>query len=289
MSKRPQTWMLAGRQYSAASSLLLAAPFLVLAFVVFLLPLAVLLYQSLFAPGLTTAHYQRALTEPVYMRVMWRTLKIALSVTVCTLLLAGPLAWVMARSAGTKLTILLAAILLPLWTSVLVRTYAWIVLLRTSGVINQLLLGSGMIDVPLKLLYTELAVIIAMSHVMLPFMVLPLYSTLRGIPEEYSRAAQMLGASAFTTFREIIFPLCLPGLTSGCLMVFLLAVGFYVTPELVGGPQQMMISTLISQQVLESLDWPMAGALVGVMLAFVLLITVVFKKAIRVDRMVGTT
>lgn len=288
MKPRPHSWLLGGRQYSVVSSLLLASPFLILTFVIFLLPLGFLLRESFFNPAPTIEHYHRAFSEPVYLRVMWRTLKIAITVTLCTFVLAAPLAWVMARATGFKLTILIAAILLPLWTSVLVRTYAWIVLLQKNGVINQLLVGSGLASAPVKLLYTELAVIIAMSHVLLPFMVLPLYSSLRSIPEDYVRAAQTLGASSFATFREVILPLSMPGIASGCIMVFLLAVGFYVTPALIGGPQQMMIATLVSQQVREALNWPFAGALVGILLAFILLIAVLFKKAISLDRMVGS-
>lgn len=288
MTARPHGWLLGGRHYSTAASLALAAPFLLLAFVTFILPLASLLHESLFLPAPTLNHYQRALTEPVYLRVMLRTLRIAAAVTVLTLILAWPLAWVMARSSGLKLAILVASVLLPLWTSVLVRTYAWMVLLQKNGVVNQLLIGSGVIDQPLTLLYTEGAVVLAMSHVLLPFMVLPIYSALRGIPEDYGRAAQMLGASEWATFREVIFPLSLPGVTSGCLMVFLLALGFFVTPALVGGPRQMMIATLVSQQVREMLDWSFAGALVGVLLAFVLLLVLVFKRAVRLDRFVGS-
>lgn len=288
MTARPNGWLLGGRHYSTAASLALAAPFLVLALVTFILPLASLLHESLFLPTPTLTHYQRALTEPVYLRVMLRTLRIAAAVTVLTLILAWPLAWVMARSSGLKLAILIASVLLPLWTSVLVRTYAWMVLLQKNGVVNQLLIGSGVVDQPLTLLYTEGAVVLAMSHVLLPFMVLPIYSALRGIPEDYARAAQMLGASEWATFREVIFPLSLPGVTSGCLMVFLLALGFFVTPALVGGPRQMMIATLVSQQVREMLDWSFAGALVGVLLAFVLLLVLIFKRAVRLDRFVGS-
>jgi len=288
MSARPHRWLLGGRHYSVAASLALAAPFLILAFVTFLLPLGSLLHESLFLPTPTLAHYERAVTAPVYLRVMLRTLRIAAIVTVLALLLAWPLALVMARSSGLKLAILVASVLLPLWTSVLVRTYAWMVLLQKNGVINQMLMASGLVDEPLKLLYTETAVVIAMSHVLLPFMVLPIYSALRGIPDDYSRAAQMLGASEWATFREVIFPLSLPGVTSGCLMVFLLALGFFVTPALIGGPQQMMIATLVSQQVREMLDWSFAGALVGVMLAFVLLLALIFKRAVRLDRFVGS-
>jgi mannopine transport system permease protein len=287
LSRRPSSWVLGGRHYSPAASLLLASPFLLLALVTFLLPLGSLLHESLFLPAPTLAHYERALGEPVYVRVMLRTLRIAVLVTFLTLILAWPLAWAMSRAGGVKLAILVASVLLPLWTSVLVRTYAWMVLLQKNGVINQVLMSTGVIGEPLKLLYTEAAVVFAMSHVLLPFMVLPIYSALRGIPDDYGRAAQMLGASDWATFREVIFPLSLPGVSSGCLMVFLLGFGFFVTPALIGGPQQMMIATLVSQQVREMLDWSFAGALVGVMLAFVLLIAILFRRVVRLDRFVG--
>jgi mannopine transport system permease protein len=288
MSRRPSRFLLGGRNYSPAASLLLAAPFLLLIAVVFLLPLATLLHESLFVPTPTAEHYARAFDEPVYLRVMLRTLRVAVLVTVVALILAWPLAWVMSRSRGLGLALLAAAVLLPLWTSVLVRTYAWMVLLQRNGVVNQLLQEAGVIDAPMRLLYTEGAVVLAMAHVLLPFMVLPIYSALKGIPEDYVRAAQMLGASAWSSFREVIWPLALPGVTSGCLMVFLLALGFFVTPALIGGPQQMMIATLVSQQVREMLDWPFAGALVGILLVFVLALTLVFKRAVRLDRFVGS-
>ncbi|MFC7737752.1 ABC transporter permease [Roseomonas sp. GCM10028921] len=286
--RRPSRLLLGGRRYSPAASLLLAAPFLLLITVVFVLPLATLLYESLFLPEPSTAHYARAFAEPVYLRVMLRTLWIAVLVTVLALILAWPLAWVMSRSKGLLLGLLAAAVLLPLWTSVLVRTYAWMVLLQRNGVLNGMLQGVGIIDAPVQFLYTQGAVVLAMAHVLLPFMVLPILSALKGIPEDLSRAAQMLGASSWSTFREVIWPLALPGVTSGCLMVFLLALGFFVTPALIGGPQQIMISTLVSQQVREMLDWPFAGALVGILLLFVFGLTVVFKRAVRLDRFVGS-
>ncbi|KAA2212964.1 ABC transporter permease [Teichococcus oryzae] len=287
MSRRPSRFLLGGRRFSPAASLALAAPFLLLLLVVFLLPLATLLHESLFVPEPGIGNYARALQEPVYLRVMLRTLRIALFVTLLALLLAWPLALLMARSKGLGLALLAAAVLLPLWTSVLVRTYAWMVLLQRNGVVNQMLAQLGLSDQPMRLLYTEGAVVLAMAHVLLPFMVLPIYSALKGIPEDYSRAAQMLGASPWASFREVTWPLCLPGVTSGCLMVFLLALGFFVTPALIGGPQQMMIATLVSQQVREMLDWPFAGALVGILLFFVLMLTLLFRRAVRLDRFVG--
>lgn len=287
MIKRPHTFLLGGRSYSPASSLLLALPFFVIIVVAFLLPLIMLLHESAFVPFPNLANYAKVFNQPVYVRVMLRTLRIAALVTFFALILGYPLAWVMSRSSGLRRGLLFAAVLLPLWTSVLVRTYAWLVLLQTNGIVNQALMGLGLIEKPVRLLYNEGTVVLAMSHVLLPFMVLPLYSALRGIPDDYARAAQMLGASGLAVFRTITLPLSLPGVASGCLMVFLLALGFFVTPALIGGPQQMMIATLMQQQVTELLNWPFAGALVGVLLAFVTALVLVFNRVIRLDRFVG--
>ncbi len=287
MSGRPAKFLLGGRSYSPAASLALAVPFFAVILLAFLLPLAMLLRESAFVPAPTLANYAKVFDEPVYLRVMLRTLRISALVTVVTLLLAYPLAWLMARSRGLLLGLLLAAVLLPLWTSVLVRTYAWLVLLQRNGIINQALQSLGLVDSPVQFLYTEGAVVLAMSHVLLPFMILPLYAALRGIPDDYSRAARMLGADGFATFRTVILPLSLPGVASGCLMVFLLALGFFVTPALVGGPRQMMLATLVQQQVTEMLDWPFAGAIVGALLAFVLALAIGFNRVVRLDRFVG--
>ena len=285
---KPADFWLGGRRLSEAASLALLAPFFLLLLVVFILPLLTLLHESLFVPSFTGEHYERVFAEPVYARVMWRTLRIAVFVTAAALLLGYPLAYVMSRSKGLALALMAAAVLLPLWTSVLVRTYAWMVLLQRNGLVNQALTGLGIVDAPIRLLYTEGADVLAMSHVLLPVMVLPIYSALKGIPDDYPRAALMLGASGWSAFREVVWPLSLPGVASGCLMVFLLALGFFVTPALIGGPQQMMIATLVSQQVRELLNWPFAGALVGVLLAFVLALTLAFNRAIRIERFVGT-
>lgn len=287
MIARPRSFMLGGRRYSPAVSLLLATPFLLMIALSFVLPLAMLLRESLFVPSLSVANYQKVFDEPVYLRVMFRTLRISIVVTVITLLLAYPLATLMARTRGLLLGLLLLSVLLPLWTSVLVRTYAWLVLLQRNGVLNDLLLGLGLIKSPIQLLRTEGAVVLAMSHVLLPFMVLPLYAALRAIPDDYVRAARMLGAGNLSVFRHVVLPLSLSGISAGCLMVFLMAMGFFVTPALIGGPQQMMLATLVQQQVTELLNWPFAGALVGVLLAFVLALVLLFNRVVRLDRFVG--
>lgn len=287
MSARPSSFRLGGRNYSPAASLLLALPFLAMIALAFLLPLAMLLHESLFVPSFNVANYEKVFDQAVYLRVMGRTLRISAFVTIITLLLAYPLAALMARTRGLLLAFLLLAVLLPLWTSVLVRTYAWLVLLQRNGVLNDILFGLHIISAPTQFLRTEGAVVLAMSHVLLPFMVLPLYTALRAIPHDYVRAAQMLGAGSISVFRHVVLPLSLPGISSGCLMVFLLSIGFVVTPALIGGPQQMMLATLVQQQVTELLNWPFAGALVGVLLLFVLTLVLAFNRVVRLDRFVG--
>lgn len=276
----------ADRAASTGASVLLVLPFLLLLGAVFVLPLGVLLRESLFDPDLTFRHYARIADDPVYLRVLLRTLAISAVVTLLCLLLGYPLAYVMARSRGLGLAFLAACVTVPLWTSVLVRTYAWTVLLRRNGLVNQGLMGLGLTDAPLRLLYTEGAVVVAMTHVLLPFTVLPIWASLRALPPDYGRAAAILGAGPARAFVHVIWPLSRPGVASGTLMTFLLALGFYVTPALVGGPRSATIATLIGQQVRETLNWPFAGALVGVLLLVTVLLVALFHRAAALDRFV---
>lgn len=276
------------RRYSRLASAALLTPFLALLAIAFLVPLGVLLHESLFVPEPTVRHYAKVFDDPVYLRVLWRTIRISAIVTLATLVLAYPLALVMTRSKGAVLALLVACVLLPLWTSVLVRTYAWTVILQRNGIVNQVLQELGWTSGPIRLLYTEGAVAFAMAHVLLPFMVLPIWSALRNIPDDYARAAAMMGASPLRAFIEVIWPLSRPGVASGCLMVFLLSMGFFVTPALIGGPQQMMVATLVSQQVRELLNWPFAGALVGCLLVVTLGLVLAFNRTLGLDRFVGS-
>ncbi len=275
------------RTYSPAASLLLLAPLALLLLVVFFLPIGILLSQSLFDPGFTLEHYGRLVDEPLYRNILLRTLRIAALVTAVDLVLAYPLAYWMTRLSGTKALLVAALVVLPLWTSVLVRSYAWTVLFQRNGVINSALISLGLIDEPLELLYTEPAVLVAMAHVLLPFMVLPLYATLRGIPDDLPRAARSLGASDAAVFRHVVLPLSLPGVAAGGLIVFILSLGFYVTPALVGGPTTLMIATLIGQQALQLSNWPFAAAIATLLIALTLGLVLVFNRALRVDRVVG--
>jgi mannopine transport system permease protein len=190
----------------------------------------------------------------------------------------------MTRLKGWSAAIVTACVLIPLWTSVLVRSYAWIVLLQRNGVINNALTDAGLITEPLRLLYTPGAVTVAMTHVLLPFMILPIYSALRSIPDELPKAARNLGADSVHVFFKIIVPLSLPGVFAGSLMTFILALGFYITPALVGGARTLMMATLIGQQTTELLDWPFAGALSLVLLGATILLAIAFRRLLSLNR-----
>ncbi len=206
----------------------------------------------------------------MFATVLATTVRTALLVTGAALLLGYPVALAMARLRRRAAAVVLAVVLLPFWTSVLVRSYAWMVLLGRHGVINEALVSLGVIAVPLKLLNTPFAVDVAMVHILLPYMVLPIANALRQIDASLPRAALGLGASRGAVFRQVTLPLSLPGVMAGVLLVFVLALGFYITPVLVGGPRDIMLSMLIVQQI-ELLNWPYAACLSAVLLAVTML------------------
>lgn len=275
----------AGGRYGAGLSVLLLLPLLILLGGAFFYPVLKLLAGSFFQPDFTLANYERLIEEPLYLRVLLRTLWIATAVTGLAFLLGYPVALLMSRLNGWAAGLVTACVLVPLWTSVLVRSYAWIILLQRTGIVNSTLIDLGLIDQPLRLIYTEGAVLVAMTHVLLPFMILPVYAALKNISPDLERAALSLGSSRFTAFREVTLPLSAPGVASGVLMTFILALGFYVTPALVGGPRTLMMGTLIGQQVTELLNWSFAGALATVLLLLTLGAAVIFRKLIGVERM----
>ncbi len=276
-----------GRNLSKTGIALLMAPFFMLIGFAFLYPLLSLLSISVTEPQVGLQNYQRILENPVYAKVLLRTLWIALLVAVLSLFLAFPVAMAMVSSGGAMTVFITACILLPFWSSVLVRTAAWAVLLQRNGIINDALQAIGIIDAPVRLLYTQGAVVVAMTHVLMPFMVLPIYGALRNIPSDYGRAAAICGAGPVRGFFEVTLPLAMPGVLGGFILVFLTALGYFITPALLGSPQEMMIATLISQQLREFLDWPFAAALVGVLTLFVTAITLIFSRVFRFERMLG--
>lgn len=272
------------RFLSRGATIVLLVPLALLLAVGFVYPIAQLIKISFFSPDFSLESYRRIVADPLYLLVLGRTFAVAFCVMVLCLVAAYPVAFAMARLQGRNAAIVAACVLIPLWTSVLIRSYAWIVLLQRNGIVNSVLLDAGLISVPLKLIYTEGAVILAMAHVLMPFMILPLYSTLRSIPKELSQAALNLGAGPVVTFLRITLPLSTPGIFAGCVMTFILAIGFYITPTLVGGPSSMMIATLIGQQTTVLLDWSFAAALSTLLLAVTMLLVLVFRKTISLNK-----
>lgn len=266
--------------------LLLLAPLMTFLGVFYAYPVLAMMWRSVADPHLTVAHYQELFSSPIYALIFWITARIGLVTTVAALVLGYPVAYLLARLPKTKANLLFIAVLLPFWTSILVRTYAWMVLLGRDGIINQALRALGLIQYPLRLLNTTFAVDVAMVHVLLPFMILPLYATLRGIDPALLKAAASLGAPPAATFRQVLLPLSLPGVFAGSLLVFILAIGFFITPALVGGPRDLMISMLIQQQV-ELLHWPFASALAVVLLLIAVGSFAVLSKALGVERLFG--
>jgi len=275
---------MSAREYGPTLSLLLVTPLVLLLIGGFLYPVGRLFWGSVFAPEATLTNYVRVLQEPLFLLVLWRTFEIAFIVTILALLLGYPVALAMARVSGRTAMLIAACVLIPLWTSVLVRSYAWIVLLQRNGIINNALIETGLIETPMRLLYTQGAVIAAMTQVLLPFMVLPIYSVVRNIPDDLVRAARNLGAGSLQAFVRVTLPLSLPGMAAGVLITFILSLGFYITPALVGGPSTLMMSTLIGQQTTELLDWPFAGALSAVLLLATLLLVIVFRRALALNK-----
>ena len=229
-------------------------------------PVIAMMLRSVAEPSWTIENFRTIASEPVFLHVLWLTFRVAVIVTVACLVLGFPVAYLLARIDRAVANLLVMLVLLPFWTSILVRTYAWMVLLGRQGLVNQLLLALGAIDQPLQLLNTSFAVYIAMVHILLPFMILPLYSVIRGIDGTLLRAAEGLGATPAGVFRQVLLPLAIPGVAAGCLLVFILALGFFITPALVGGPRDLMIAVLIQQQV-DLFNWPLASALAVLLLA----------------------
>jgi ABC-type spermidine/putrescine transport system permease subunit I len=256
-----------------------AVPALVLLAVFFLFPVARFLSFSFETGNLDW--YAQALGKELYLRVLWDTFEIAALVTVFCLLLGYPLGFLIATTTPFWATVGFIFVLLPLWTSVLVRTYAWMVLLGRNGVLNRLLMDAGLITTPLPLLHNFTGVLIGMVHVLLPYMVLLIYGAVRRLDPALVQAAQGLGASSWRIFWRIYVPLTMNGIFAGCVLVFVLSLGFFITPALLGGGRVIMISVLIEQQVRETLNWPFAAALSAVLLTATLAVYALAQRFAR--------
>jgi putative spermidine/putrescine transport system permease protein len=223
----------------------------------------------------------------IYGILFMRTLWVSLAITGICLLLAFPIAYLMAILPTRTSNLLMIMVLLPFWTSLLVRTTSWIVLLQTEGVLNDIMVWTGLIgnDQRLQMIYNMTGTIIAMVHILLPFMVLPLFSVMKTISPSYMRAAESLGATPTRAFWRIYFPLTVPGIGAGSLLVFILAIGYYITPALVGGRTGQLISNFIAFHMQKSLNWGLAAALAGLLLAGVLALYWLYNRLVGIDNM----
>jgi ABC-type spermidine/putrescine transport system permease subunit I len=264
---------------------LLVAPLIIYLLIFYIYPVASMLVQSVIGNGgFTLQYFWRLFETPIYWRVFLNTVWLALGTTLICLVLAYPLAYAMSRASATRAAVMFALVLLPFWTSILVRSYAWMVLLGRNGIFNDWLSRAGLISEPLNLLYTPFAVYVAMVYVLLPFMILPLYSVLRSIDPSLLRAAEGLGATTRQIFLHVVAPLSKPGVAAGCLVVFILALGFYITPALMGGQRDVTLAMLVAQQ-LDMYEWNFAAVLASLLLFFSLLVFFIFDKMIGIERM----
>lgn len=265
-----------GMRFYAPAVLL--GPGLVFMLLAFALPLATMvLYSFTHADGgFTLGHYLRFLGDGHYRAALWSSLRLAFLVTLLSLLVGYPLAYAMARLGNLWRNTILIVIVLPLMISVVIRTFAWQILLRDSGPINQFLLWTGIVDEPVRLLFAEAGVVIGLLHVYLPFMVLPLAASIERIGRNLEEAAMILGASSARRFLEVILPLSVPGMAAGATLVFTASISAYVTPALLGGEGVQVMPTMVAQQILTLLDWSFGSAISMILTGVSLSILIVY-------------
>jgi len=267
----------------------LAFPTIVLLVVFFLAPLVLMAIRSVTdPPNAGLSNYQTFFVSEADVRVLGNTFYIAAISTVVCLVIGYPYAYLMHVVRPRIAGLLLIAVLVPFWSSLLVRTFAWEVILRDTGVINSLLMSWGIISQPLALIRNTLGVILGMSQILLPFMVLPLYAVMRRIDPDYTQAAANLGASPAKAFRRVFLPLSLPGVAAGTLLVFVLALGFYITPTILGSPRETMISRFIADQIQQRLDWGLGTAMAVILMILTFVALALASRAVRLRDVFGS-
>jgi putative spermidine/putrescine transport system permease protein len=245
-------------------------PALLLIALFFIVPVLMLLMRSVLEPEVGLQNYEALLGSTTYLRVFLNTFLVAGVVTLVSIVIGYPVAWLLAIMPEKWSRIVLAIIILSMWTNLLARTYAWMVLLQRTGVINKTLMGLGLIDQPLALVNNLVGVTIGMTYIMLPFVILPLMGVIRTIDPAILRAAALCGAGKMQCFLRVLLPLSLPGIAAGALMVFVMSLGYFVTPALLGGTSNMMLAELVAQFVQSLVNWGMGGAAALVLLVVTL-------------------
>jgi putative spermidine/putrescine transport system permease protein len=265
---------------------LLLAPLAIYMAIFFLVPLVDVAIMSVTEPRPTLANYERVLTTALYQRVFVNTFATAIIVTACCLLVGYPLAYLMANSKPRTAMLILLLVTMSFWTSFLVRTYAWMVLLGNNGPLIWLLGALG-IDQPPQLLFTRFSSTLAMVHILAPYMVMNIYSVMKKIDPTLIRSAESLGARGLSLFRHVYLPLTAPGIANGSVLVFVICLGFYVTPVLLGSPREQMIAGLIGHQIDEFLAFGMGSAMAMVLLLVTLVILTIYHRRFGLDKLWG--
>ncbi len=267
----------------------LCSPALLLVLVIMVIPVGWLFYLSFLSDEGTFSleHYQRMIDSKSYARIFRTTFEVSILTTVICVLIGYPLAYFLAQLPSRAANICLLTVLLPFWTSLLVRTYAWLVLLQRKGLINSWAIDLGLWDEPVKLVHNLNGTLIGMVHIMLPFLVLPVYGSMKAIDKDYLKAAANCGASPTQAFWQVFFPLSLPGLFAGALIVFVLCLGFFVTPAVLGGGRVIMVAMRIADNIEIFFNWGAASALGVVLLLLTMGILYVSSKLLKLDRILG--
>lgn len=262
----------------SARALQFVLPLLVLMVLVFDLPLLGMLGRSLAIPDMTLEHYQELFEAELYLRVIFDTFRIAAIVTLVCAVLGYLLAYWMRGLSPTAQLVALAMVVIPFWVSVLIRTYAWIVMLGNAGIVNSTLMALGLVDGPVSFLYNRLGVTIGIVNVLLPFLALPLYASMVKIDERLLQASRSLGASEMATFWRVFFPLTIPSLVAGSLLVFIMSLGFYVTPMILGGGRVTLIVNMLDLLVNRMPNWNLASAISMLLLVVTLVLYALSRR-----------
>lgn len=267
----------------------LAAPALIATFIVVVVPVSWLFYLSVIGAdgGYSMENYIRMVESKSYARIFLTTFQVSLLTTIICILIGYPLAYFLSQLPERAANLCMLAVLLPFWTSLLVRTYAWLVLLQKKGLINNWAIDLGLWDTPVKLAHNMNGTVIGMVHIMVPFLILPVYGSMKAISRDYLKASANLGATPAYTFRKVFLPLSLPGLLAGTLIVFILCLGFYVTPAILGGGRVIMVAMQITNNIELFFNWGAASALGVVLFVITMLILLVSARLLRLDRILG--
>lgn len=265
---------------------LVLVPLAILA-VFYLYPLATVLWLSVTEPRPGFGNYARLIESEALRRILWNTLRISLITTVLALVAGYAIAYAISHLDGRRKAVMLAALLASFWLSVLIRSFAWLTLLQSRGVVNTGLMGLGLIDTPLPLVRNELGVVIGMVHYMIPYAALPILASMQGLDPRLMPAARGLGAGGAYAFRRVFLPLTLPGVLSAAVLCFIFSLGFYVTPALLGGGRVIMIAEYIAVQIQETLNWGLGTMLATTLLLSVLLLLAAVSRAVNMRTLFG--